>query len=365
MFDYGAYMTQWGRVLSGANPWDGDPTNAYGVGHQLLAPLFALHPLAPKLFFILCWFASFFVIVAGRPRAIVETAVFLVLFATPFFVVLIALYGVNDAFVALLVLLAVDLRTRRGWTVAPALLLIAAASTKLYPIALLPFLATDRGKIDGRFLSIAAAALALAAAATIATWGLSGGGIVKLAFARDGKMLSIVWFLYDSPFSPLAHTAFAQALVDWNIVMVGLVMASLYVFHVYGRLRALSDTVLASVCLLTVYKVGNPPYFVTTVLLLIYYLARESSQRPPDRPLLLSAALYLGVLNVFLVYYAAINALYRYPQTTGSIGLPISLAALFLMSRLIAHELGTRGVRAEAPPEHDTEFEVPAISAGP
>src|ERR1700676_5050334 len=99
-YDYVDYMVQWTRVLAGENPWLVNPGNAYGVGHQILALLFYVHPLAPTLLFICCWFGSFVIVFeAGRRDATVGLRTFLALFATPFFVVLVCIYGVEDALV--------------------------------------------------------------------------------------------------------------------------------------------------------------------------------------------------------------------------------------------------------------------------
>src|SRR6516164_5204134 len=55
-YDYrDVYVIDWSRVLAGENPWLPLPGSPYGVGHQILAGLFYFHPLAPKVFFILCW----------------------------------------------------------------------------------------------------------------------------------------------------------------------------------------------------------------------------------------------------------------------------------------------------------------------
>ena len=275
-YDYPAYMAQWSQVLAGENPWLFGTANVYGVGHQILAPVFHVHPLLPKLLFIFCWLGSFVTILgARRDSPAVDLAVFLALFATPFFIVLICLYGVEDALVTFLALAAIDLRTRKARTIAPAILLAVAALTKVYPVALLPFLATDRARIDFRFIILFLAAMSLGILFTVALWGAQLLHIVDVATAREGKMLSIFWFLLDSRFSPLAHTPLAKLLSDWNFAVVIVAMASLYGVHFFGRMRSLAGTVLASIGLLAAYKVGNPPYFVFPATLLIYFLAVE------------------------------------------------------------------------------------------
>src|SRR5262245_66464985 len=69
-YDYRAYMKQWARVLAGGNPWLDDPGNVYGVGHQVMAVVFLVHPLAPKLLYILSSFGTFLVMFAAQRRDI-------------------------------------------------------------------------------------------------------------------------------------------------------------------------------------------------------------------------------------------------------------------------------------------------------
>src|SRR5262245_66066070 len=156
-------MKQWARVLSGVNPLLYDTANVYGVGHQVMAVLYLVHPLAPKLVYILSSFGTFLVMFDAQRRDVaVGLATFALLFATPFFVILTPMYGVEDTLVTFLTLFAVDLQIRQGRTLAAALLLAAAVLTKLYPLALLPFLATNRGSINFRFVGTFFAATCLA-----------------------------------------------------------------------------------------------------------------------------------------------------------------------------------------------------------
>ena len=310
--------------------------------------LFHVHPLLPKLLFIFCWLGSFVTILgARRDSAAVDLAAFLALFATPFFIVLICLYGVEDALVTFLALAAIDLRTRKARTVAPVVLLAAAALTKVYPLALLPFLATDRGRIDVRFIILFLAAMSLGILFTVALWGLPFLHIVDIAAVRDGKMLSIFWFLLDSRFSPLAHTPSARLLSDWNFAVVIVVMASLYGLHFFGRLRALAGTVLASIGLLAAYKVGNPPYFVCPATLLIYFLAvdRATYDGQSKYALVAAAAFYLLVLNVFEFWYYLTDGSFQYPQVRAFVGLPCLVATLFLMGQIFIWERRAHGIR--------------------
>ena len=343
-YDYRAYMKQWARVLAGGNPWLDDPGNVYGVGHQILAVLFLVHPLAPKLLYILSSFGTFLVMFDAQRRDVaIGLATFALLFATPFFVILTPMFGVEDTLVTFLTLFAVDLRIRRARTIAPALLLAAAVLTKVYPLALLPFIATDRGVINFRFVGVFGAATCLGLLATVAVWGLPALGIVPFAFVRDGKMLSIFWFLSQSGLSPIAHSTLARALIVWNSAVVAAVMASLYALHFFGKMRALPGTVVAMLGLLAFYKVGNPQYFLCSASLLIYFLTADRDRGTlEDRPLLGAAAAYLVVLNLFQIWYQISGGSVRYPEVRAFVGLPAFVTGVVLMSRILSRELRGR-----------------------
>jgi hypothetical protein len=339
-YDYSSYMAQWTHVLAGENPWLSDTSNVYGVGHQILAALFWIHPLAPKALYILSSFGTFLVVFrAVQGNAAVSAAAFLLMFATPFFVILIDLDGVEDALVTFLTVLAVDLKTRKGQDAAPAMLLAAAVLTKLYPLALLPFLATDRGTIHIRFVVVFGSLLLLGLLLTVAAWGLPSLGIVSFAFERDGKMLSIFWFLSESRLSPIAHSALASYLITWNFVVLAAAMGLLFSIHVFRKMRALSGTVVAGIGLLAFYKVGNPQYFIWSSSLLIYFLALETAcGRLRDKPLLTAAACYAGVLNAFELWYVATGASLGYPEVRAFIGLPAFVTAIAIIWLIVRNE---------------------------
>jgi hypothetical protein len=351
-YDYRAYMKQWARVLAGGNPWLDDPGNVYGVGHQVMAVLFLVHPLAPKLLYILSSFGTFLVMFDAQRRDItVGLATFALLFATPFFVILTPMYGVEDTLVTFLTLFAVDLRIRQGRTVAPALLLAAAVLTKVYSLALLPFIATDRGVINFRFIGVFGAAMCLGLLATVAVWGPAALGIVPFALVRDGKMLSVFWFLSQSALSPIAHSSLARALIVWNSAVVAAVMALLYALHFFGKMRALPGTVVAMLGLLAFYKVGNPQYFLCSASLLIYFLTVDRDRGTlQDRRLLCAAGSYLVVLNVFQVWYQVSGGSVRYPEVRAFVGLPAFVTAIVLMGLILGRELRERPAPAPGVP---------------
>ena len=339
-YDYPAYMSEWSRVLGGHNPWINDPDNAYGPGHQFLAPLFWLHPLAPKALFVLSWFGCFIVIIDAAKRDIAtDFKIFVTLFATPFLIILVSLFGSEDIFVTFLALVAIDGRTRKAHHVAPPLLLAAAALTKVYPLALVPFLATDRRSIDWRFIFIFVLTIAMGLALTIALWGWSISQVIRIESLRESKMLSVFWFLSQSWLSPLAHTLLAQALINWNIVILAVGMATLYAFHFLTKERALTGTLAASIILLILYKAGNPQYFILPTTLLIYSVAAQARHNDGlDCRLIIAAACYLLILNGFELWYWMTGGSFKFPEVRAAIGLHCFIAGVFLAWRVLVQE---------------------------
>jgi hypothetical protein len=342
-YDYTPYMVQWARIMAGYDPWLGDPTNAYGPGHVLLAPLFQLHRLLPKLLFLLSWIGAFLVVFVAAGRDVVIGAFsFLVLFLTPFFFILVNIYGVEDTLVASLTLVAVDLRVRKGWSLLPAILLTIAGFTKIYPLVLLPYLATDRGIIDWRFVFCVLFISAVAALLTYIGWGSSVLYIFEFASGRGSVMISIFNFLSKSDLSPLS-AAQANFLLVWNTVIVIVVLAGFYALQYLAKMTALVGTTIAIIAMLAFYKVGNPQYCVCSGVLLVYFLAVEASKRRDlDRKLLLAAGGYFFMLNLFQALFIFIK---NYPPVSGFIGLPIFIASVILLWQLVRYALSPLAAR--------------------
>jgi hypothetical protein len=219
-------------------------------------------------------------------------------------------------------------------------------------------LATDRGVISVRFIAVVLLALAigllpvalaigLLPAITLWPWSV----FLIVGTNIHDKMLSIFWFLYDSRLSPIAHTSLAEALIASNFVIVGLAMALLYAFHLFGKMRALTGAVLASVVLFA-FSGGNPQYFICPTMLLIYFLAIETPKRDFSDPRLITAAMsYFAVLNGFGVWYYLTNNgtttahyailpnwVFSHQQVTALVGLPCFVTAIFLVWQIVRYE---------------------------
>jgi fumarate reductase subunit D len=122
--DYVAYLRQWLLVAKGEDPWG--EGNTYGPLHVALAYLAELGPLIPKLFMVVAFLATNFLLAAALLKSRPQTSslvAYLIFVPLNFLVISIVIsFGLNDALAAALVGLAVLARFRGRLVVAGVLL---------------------------------------------------------------------------------------------------------------------------------------------------------------------------------------------------------------------------------------------------
>src|SRR4051794_31558846 len=139
--DYLYYLDQWRLVLSGVDPWSGN--NAYGPLHNAFAPLILIDPLLPKLIDAAALLLAGTLLARAlrtRPIAQWDWVFAIALWANALVLVSALVYGLNDIFVAALVIGAVLARHRDRIILAGVLLGLATLD-KYYPALLIPFFA--------------------------------------------------------------------------------------------------------------------------------------------------------------------------------------------------------------------------------
>ena len=168
--DYLDYRLQWRLVLDLKDPWS--TNSAYGPLHNAFALLVLIHELVPKVVtacaLLLANGLLLLRLLATRP--IMEwRATYAIAFGGNILVLVSGfLFGLNDAFVAALILGAVLARLD-GRIVPAGILLGLATLDKYYPALLVPFFAMDERRVDTRLIlsSLVTIFLGLAAAIVI------------------------------------------------------------------------------------------------------------------------------------------------------------------------------------------------------
>jgi Glycosyltransferase family 87 len=259
--DYIYYLDQWRLVLSGADPWSGN--NAYGPLHNAFAPLILLDTDLPKLVSAESLYVAGLLLLRAlrtRPATDWDNTVAIALWANVLVLVSALVYGLNDVFVAALVIGAVLARHRHQVLLA-GLLLGLATLDKYYPALLIPFFAMDARTLSPRLIlaSLVTIALGLLAATTI--WNTEWLEAVTYGVSRDATILSIL-----RPITVIGRGAgfgdLADTLVRFNGPLVLLVWIVAIIVAWWRRERWLVAATWGLCAVLLTYKVGNPQFWI-------------------------------------------------------------------------------------------------------
>ncbi len=344
--DYAAYMLQWDLILSGDDPWS--TNNAYGPGYNLLAILYALHPMLPKVVFVSAWQASsWYVLHRLACRGVARPWLIFWLAALPFnplFWAFPVVYGQVDMLVAALCLVSLACR-QANRNSAAAVALALAVLMKVYPIVFAPFLALDGRRINLGFLVTFVAVIVTGLALSLLLWGESTFHAITFNAGRGSAILSIFRFLRGDA-SPL------QAWVD-NVDYLsipamalggGLVFALAWKWrmpHVPGALAGILVTLMF-------WKVGFHQYF-----LVIPLAAGLMYPPPPPRDQFLSVSTiacigWIGFVSILYLLTHAHNYFTdsgvtagmagRWAFTSEWAGLPTFVVLASMLAALMRHE---------------------------
>ncbi len=302
--DYVAYVQQWELILSGGNPWSAVAGNAYGPAYNLLACLFAFHPLLPKMAFVLSWQISSWYLVyqLARRGASLPWLIFW-LTALPFnplFWSFGVIYGSVDSLVAALCLIALAYHQTGRCSVATMVLALAAL-TKIYPIVFAPFLALDGRRINWHFLATFSALVAAGFALSFLMWGESTFHSIMHNSGRGSKMLSIFRFLRGDAVpwvDDVDHLSLPAMAIGGGLV---------FFLAWKWRLPAISGVLAGILVTLLLYKVGHQQFFLVVPLVAGLWYAH----RLPHSDRLLGGALllclswtaFMGALYLVTHYY--------------------------------------------------------------
>jgi hypothetical protein len=292
--DYYSYLGQWRLVLDGADPYSTD--NTYGPLHIVIGLLLPWGDLVPKFFIVGALLAANAALVLGliRERGIDPIGLVYVL-AIPTNVLAVGVgvvYGLNDAFVAALLVFAVLLR-HRGRLVAAGLLVGLAALTKYYPLMLLPFFALDGRRLRWSVIVSGMVVFCLGLEAAVAVWGHGPIDGILYNSRRGPTLLSILASLK----AVFGGDDVVRWLIRYNTYFVVSGVAAAFVFAWTQRLAWLEGIVLGCLVMLIVYKVGYQQYYVPWLFLVaaLPLLARPSADRMAI--ILLPAVLLLSLYH--------------------------------------------------------------------
>ena len=257
--DYRAYVGQWQLLLAGADPWSTD--NTYGPLHTVIGFLLPWGPLAPKFFMVgaLLMANAALVLELTRERgmSLIQTTYFLAVPTNVLVVGVSVVYGLNDAFVAALLMVAVLLR-HRGHLVAAGVLVGLASLTKYYPLLLLPFFALDGRRLSWLLIASGAAVFCIGLVAALAIWGHGPINAILHNSNRGPKLLSIIAALR----SLFGDERAVSWLIRYNTYFVVSGVAAAFLLAWRARISWLEGVIFGYMVMLIVYKVGHQQFYV-------------------------------------------------------------------------------------------------------
>jgi Glycosyltransferase family 87 len=264
--DYPIYISHWQLLLDGANPWLYRGGNGYGPLHTVIGFLLPWGKLVPKFFMVSAMLmanaALVFELMRERGVNPIQT-IYLLSVPTNLMVVGVGVMdGLNDTFVAALLIFAVLLRYR-GYLLAAGMLVGLAALTKYYPLMLLPFFALDERRLNWSVIACGIAIFCIGFVAALAIWGQGPIDAMVYGVNREAKLLSIIAALK----SLFGDASVVGWLIRYNACFVVFGVVAAFLFAWRARLNWLEGAVLGYLVMLTAYKTGSGNYYLPWLFL--------------------------------------------------------------------------------------------------
>ena len=306
--DYLAYQVHWQHILDGGRPWLDHAGqfngNAYGPAYWLLAWLWAIHPLVPKLLFTAasCWFVLWRLEASRAVHAwspgTMKQIWWLVL--SPYMLIMCVYYCDLDVLVAILIGVAIVAEDRqRDWIAAGCLSI--ATLIKFFPIVLVPFFVFGRRRFNWRIGALVAAFTLAGFGWAYHVWG--DDMLIPLRFATERHPT------YLSIFRSLEYTLWPQA-GSVSIVATAVSGLSLFGWHLRRRLSTEAASLLALLAVFTWYKVGHHQFYLNVMVAAGLWLAAHGSHRQLTwaicRPVVWTM-IWLSVFSLFYIWSGSFN----------------------------------------------------------
>ena len=306
-FDYPYYEEQWQSLINGGNPYE-VWHNAYPIGHTLVGILYYLDYNLPRYLFLFSWLAAvsfvFHKFIQTQPPKLLEYLLFTFLFLNPVFWVTVSICSHNDALVAPLVLLALVLRQKLSYLGMATLTI--AGMTKIYPLALIPLYALNKGKLNILLMSSGFILTGIIMAITYYFYGFP---------ALDVFIKSTNRFLTQYSIYSTLTTFFGHDFLYWPtyiqlnslVTIICLVLAFFWCW--FNSYSYLSNCLIGSMVLVTFYGSVFQQVYLLPFLLFIHwytvYLPHEHKRcwRVLTPFILLSAAHVLMRFQLFFEDY--------------------------------------------------------------
>jgi len=290
MHDYSSYKIQWEFITLGQDPWIAPvgvayyPDNAYGPLHAAMAPIWATYKMLPKIVFALMTVAICGLLMRTYPSAGHELNPkrffwLLALFGlSPLVVIAVLLFGNNDIFPALCMILAAT-QFADGRRNSAGIWIGLGALMKFYPLLFAGFLMSrNDGRLDLRVPVTALAVFVAGMLLAYLFWGPSVLEPFQFGSDRGAKMLSILRFVWS--FENLRDAPLVQHLLAANSLYV-LAIATLVSLHGWLARIAWQITLLVGILgVFAVYKVGHPQFFVTWLAVWAWIMVGRRDSKP-------------------------------------------------------------------------------------
>jgi Glycosyltransferase family 87 len=306
--DYGAYELQWRLILDGKDPWTAHTEewyrNAYGPLFNCLALPYSLHPLLPKLLFVLVWLGTAFFLLrrvkTGSSLLSFSAAVALLL-ANPFFIVETTELGHFDILVASSFLFCLVFYRRESGMkgdLLAAIFFVIAVGLKFYPIVTLPFLCLGR-TVRLRFTALCILEIIALFGVGWMIWGPSVLAPLLFATAREARHLSIFfsldWLLAHLSLSPLPSWV-------WKVLLL-VSGGGLFVLHWRKRFAPEPACLMALLVTFLFYSAGHHQFQIILFCLFGDWISNVRTISPALQRCVRTWEHYLIFICVYILLY--------------------------------------------------------------
>lgn len=304
--DYHAYTLMWQSVLNGNNPWGPwgqNFGNLYGPAYNLLAPIYFIHPLLPKLLFVWCWcwishklIQSLFI--SQKNSQTRFQILYLIILFTPFIWARIFIQGANEIVVGFFCFLSIKATTENK-SIKAGMWLSMGTLFKFYPLALLPILSQRSGKLNYKLIVSTFFFIVNGYLLTYMIWGESFLYPIHQAYSRVSTSAgdSIFNFI-KSEYFPISKIHNQN--LDWLSKYLILLFSFLvYLKHFIKPMKIEAACTLVMLIIFTFYGTGFSQYHIPVFILSFDWLTKEKNLFKSNKMLRLGFILYFTYHSLF------------------------------------------------------------------